>query len=222
MIGKHPWMGAHLDRVIVGEDRGPGVLEIKTAGTWSANRFGEEGSDHVPDEYIAQVQHYLAVTGYTWARLAVLIGGVDFRIFNIARDEELIRSLIEVERKFWFDHVVADVPPPAQTLGDLRQLHPTDDGSTVCADETTERAIYRLKEIKAEVKALEGERKELEFTIQNRLGGASTLTDPDGNTLATWKTQCTRRLDTKALKAAHPDLAEQFTNESTMRVLRIK
>ena len=65
-----------------------------TAG-WLSSRLrlslmvGEPGTDEIPDYYMTQVQHYLAVTGVKTADVAVLIGGNDFRIYTIEADEEL-------------------------------------------------------------------------------------------------------------------------------------
>jgi predicted phage-related endonuclease len=44
----------------------------------------------------------------------------------------------------------------------------------------------------------------------------------NGTVRVTWKAQSRSSLDSKALKEAHPDLAEQYTKTSSFRVLRIK
>ena len=75
--------------------------------------------DAVPYEYVLQIQHYLCVTGYNGAYIAVLIGGNTFHWKFVARDEELISMLIRTERDFW-TLVQDDVPPPL-------------DGSDACA-----------------------------------------------------------------------------------------
>src|SRR5690606_17643309 len=62
-------------------------------------------------QYIVQVQHYMAVTGAKAWWLAVLIGGQRFVHKRIERDDELIQQLIEIERDFWENHVLANVPP---------------------------------------------------------------------------------------------------------------
>src|SRR5690606_1105314 len=43
----------------------------------------------------------------------------------------------------------------------------------------------------------------------------------DDVTIATFRAQTTRRLDQKALREAHANLAKEFETESTTRVLRI-
>ena len=78
----------------------------KTASTYKTG----EWEDTIPDEYMLQVQHYMAVTGFTGAYIAVLIGGNTFRWRFAERDEELISMLIELEAAFW--HHVEDMTPP--------------------------------------------------------------------------------------------------------------
>ena len=54
---------------------GPCIFEAKTATAYKAG----EWEDTIPDEYQLQIQHYMAVTGYRGAYIAVLIGGNTFR-----------------------------------------------------------------------------------------------------------------------------------------------
>ena len=56
----HAFMLANLDREVVGEAAGPGVLEIKTAGWHSAPQW----EDGIPVACQCQVLHQLAVTGH--------------------------------------------------------------------------------------------------------------------------------------------------------------
>ena len=71
---------------------------------------GGEWEDAIPDEYMIQIQHYMAVTGCQGAYIAVLIGGNTFRWRFVERDEELIAMLISLEEDFW-RHVQKGTPP---------------------------------------------------------------------------------------------------------------
>lgn len=96
----HPeidYMFANLDREIVCPT-GNGVLEIKTANTYLADKW--HGED-VPVDYVLQVQHYLAVTGYSFAWVACLIGGQDYVQRYIERDDDIIQMLYQKEKEFW-------------------------------------------------------------------------------------------------------------------------
>ena len=104
---EYPFMLANLDGVCEHPDLGTCVFEAKTASAYKAG----EWDDAIPDEYMLQIQHYMAVTGYQGAYIAVLIGGNTFRWRFVARDESLIASLIELEADFW-NHVKDGTPPP--------------------------------------------------------------------------------------------------------------
>ena len=112
----YPFMLANLDGVCRCPTHGKCIFEAKTA---NAFKSGEWEGNAVPREYILQIQHYLCVTGYNGAYVAVLIGGNSFQWKFVKRDEELISMLIKYERSFWM-HVEDDVPPPP-------------DGSDACA-----------------------------------------------------------------------------------------
>jgi len=70
------------------------LVEIKTAR--SADGWGEAGTDEVPQEYLIQVQHYLAVTALPVADVAVLFGGQEFRLgqgFAPGKGHSALRAL---------------------------------------------------------------------------------------------------------------------------------
>ena len=94
---EHPFMLANLDGVCESPDHGTCIFEAKTASAYKAG----EWEDGIPDEYQLQIQHYMAVTGYAGAYIAVLIGGNTFRWKFVKRDEELISMLIQLEGDFW-------------------------------------------------------------------------------------------------------------------------
>ena len=100
-------MLANLDGVCEVPDVGTCIFEAKTASAFKAG----EWEDTIPDEYQLQIAHYLSVTGYQGAYVAVLIGGNTFRWKFMERDEELISMLVELETAFW-RHVQEGTPPP--------------------------------------------------------------------------------------------------------------
>ena len=69
--GEHPFMLANVDGLCEDPVHGPCIFEAKTASAYKAG----EWEDAIPDEYMIQIQHYMAVTGYQGAYIAVLIGG---------------------------------------------------------------------------------------------------------------------------------------------------
>ena len=108
MHEKYPWAGGNLDRQNRAARK---IVEVKTANIRQADRWGEEGTDEIPEEYIAQCAWYLMLTGYSVADVPVLLGGNDFRIYRVERDEELEQFLIDAGARFWTDHIEKQVQP---------------------------------------------------------------------------------------------------------------
>jgi putative phage-type endonuclease len=101
------WMLATPDRITTAGR----IVELKTASAFAASEWGEPGTDEIPDAYLVQVNHQLEVLGADVADVAVLIGGSDFRVYTVPRNGRLIAHLVEVERVFWHEHVLARIPP---------------------------------------------------------------------------------------------------------------
>ena len=183
------------------------LVEIKTAR--SAEGWGEPGSDEVPDAYLVQVQHYLAVTGLSIADVAVLIGGSDFRLYEVPVDPELQGILIDVEGAFW-DRVQRGDPPDPITYADTQKRWPTSAALTVQASSEIEHAVQALRSEKAEIAAREKFADALQAAICAAMGEGDVLVYGDA-TLATWRDgKPPLRFNTDAFKAAHPDLYAQF------------
>lgn len=97
------------------------VVEAKTAGARDADRWGEEGTDAIPVEYLTQVQHYMGV-GHELGRVEddlcdvpALVAG-DFRLYRVAYDAETYGLLSEAVDRFWVDHVLTKRPPEPTAL----------------------------------------------------------------------------------------------------------
>ena len=98
VVGAEPWMMATLDGFDA-IDNAP--VEAKTVNAFSAQEFGEHGSDEVPLHYSAQVHWQMMLTDASTGYLAALIGSDDFRIFTIQRDRDLELLLIARATEFW-------------------------------------------------------------------------------------------------------------------------
>jgi putative phage-type endonuclease len=87
------------------------VIELKSEHQF-ADKFGDPGSDQVPDHYIVQAAHYMAVANLDQCDIAVLHGGYKFAIYQLRRDLTLERSMLEQLRDWWHTYVVKKVEPP--------------------------------------------------------------------------------------------------------------
>lgn len=214
-----PWRLASVDRAIItpGTLTAEAVLEVKT----TAERAGGTDDDTLTARYAPQVQWYLGVTGLDVAHLAVLVGGQQLHRIRVMFDPDMWLALTGAADRWWADHVVAGVCPPA-VPGDSTVLNrwPADRGTTVVADPDLVDLLWLRAAVKADADELAAQVELLDAGLKRALGPADELHAADGTVLATWREQQTRRIDTAALKQA--GLYDQYTRRSTSRVLRIK
>jgi len=83
------------------------LLECKSRSFFA----GKAWDNGVPEDVAAQVQWQLRITGATRCTVAVLIGGNDFRTYDIHADPTEQERLYGIARDFWLNHVKAGVPP---------------------------------------------------------------------------------------------------------------
>lgn len=220
-----PWLVGNLDRVVVGERRG---LECKTASNFAAkgkfgkgNQYAPDGElvilcDEVPDTYLVQVQHYMAVTGLEVFDLAVLIDGRDFRIYTIARNDELIAEIEAQLTDFWFNNVIADIAPAGEPIAEPEVIK----GAAVEADTGILDLLVERQELVEAIAELDTAKAEIDNQIKAFIGENEVLTR-DGHSVATYKAVTTNRFDSTAFKKAEPALYAQYIKTSTSRTFRV-
>lgn len=213
---EYSYLGAHIDRDILNT---PGMLEIKTTGR--RDHWGEPGSADIPDYYLAQVMHYMGITGREWADVAVLFSGQEMQIYHVERDDEFVESLFTVERRFWENHVLTDEPPAPDSSDEASAMWSSTRPGTVQGNAlalTSAESLYRIKE---EIKRLKSEQDRLELELKKQMEDIGDTLMVDGKKVATWKVQKARRFDSKAFEADHPDLYDEYKAEKESRVFRL-
>jgi putative phage-type endonuclease len=221
---EYPFMLANLDGVCRHPKYGACVFEAKTASVYKAG----EWEDDIPGEYVLQLQHYLSVTGYAGAYIAVLIGGNTFKWSYIARDEELISKLVRWESDFW-GHVKADIPPTLDgseaSAKYLKKRYSNSVArSKVKLPEAAEALIREYEEACEKGDAFSEQKQRAENLLKEMLGENETGIVQIGSnvTLVTWKTVSQERFDRKALKTDQPTLYSQYANKTSYRRFAVK
>ena len=215
---QHPYLQGHIDRFVTADSNaelfnGDGIctashiLECKTANPFTQSQWGDAGSDEVPMSYLAQCHWYLSLTQLERCDLAVLFGNSDFRIYQIYRDKDLEATLIDTAIQFWQKHVLADVPPTAQTVGDYHKLFSKEvPGKTKEASHAIRALIKTIKDINAVMDTKEQELEAIKKLIMEQMQEAQELTY-EGKVIATWKKpKASFRFDSKRFETEHPDL----------------
>ncbi|MFW2037478.1 YqaJ viral recombinase family protein [Acinetobacter ursingii] len=229
----HPWALGNIDRAVINPEIAGNVrfkegalttdqlLECKTASEYMSKLFGEEGSDQIPDYYLTQCLWYLMITGCQVIHLAVLIGGNKFRMYRIERDEELIQSIFNQVKAFWFNHVIADVPPDPTCFDDV--LHRWSNhvvGKQVEADFEHIKLAEELITVQGRQKADKAREDEIKLKIVSTMQDAEMMIS-QGKSICTYKEQSSTRIDSTLLKKEEPDLFEKYSKTSSTRVFRI-
>ena len=216
----HPYMLANLDGLCQHPIYGACVFEAKTSSAYRETEWREG----IPDEYICQVQHYMAVTGSRGAYVAVLIGGNTFKWKFIERDEELISILIRLEGNFW-DYVKEQISPPLDgsdaSTKFLNQRFP--DSVPLSKIDLPPDAVALIQQYDAACEQLEHiteQKQESENLLKQMIGDNEV--GIAGDRIITWKTLSQERLDSKTLKAEHPTLYKKFSNKTSYRRFTVK
>ncbi|KKM73191.1 hypothetical protein LCGC14_1413010 [marine sediment metagenome] len=115
---EHTFMIGNIDRQIVSDEKGVGLLELKCPGL---RNFAKMKAHGLPKGYILQGAHYLEVFGYDWMSFG-LFNAENWSLihFDIERDRELGQFLVEHEGAFW--RAVENRERPSEVAPDLPDL----------------------------------------------------------------------------------------------------
>jgi putative phage-type endonuclease len=213
----YPFLAANVDRRIVGEKS---VLECKVTSAWKASEWrGEE----IPQEYIIQVLHQMAIGGFTKGYIAVLIGNQDFKWKEIIRDEKVIKDIIRKEVYFWQEFVEKRQMPmtiKAQDGDVLYALYPkATEESVIELGDDASRICESIDSLEADEKVLKKEIDEQKNTLKAML--TTYEMGVTANYKISWKNQEERRIDVELLKKEEPGLYEKYSKLTSKRVLRV-
>lgn len=215
--------GASIDRMVAEKHkpRTPiAVLDMKAALRFGYKQFDAETGE-LPDHYYVQLQWYMAVAELPRGYIAADVGDEDLRIVEIPPNEQVQQQLIKRAHGFWTNHVEPRIPPePNGSEGDYKALSrmwpetipepPLELG----ADADATLSDYLAHKFKAEEHGREADAAKQKLCAL--MGEREAAILPGWR--MTWKPQTRKSIDTKALRAAHPAIAEEFTRESTSRV----
>ena len=218
---KYDFMLANLDGVVIDPECGECIFEAKTASVFKSDQWKD---DNIPQEYMLQIQHYMAVTGYNKTYIAVLIGGNQFKYKVVERDDELINMLIKLEEDFW-EHVVTNTPPPMDgseaSKELLNKLYPLSNAKTqiILPDESIN-LINQYELSKDKEKEACEMKEEAANKLKIMLGDFECGNSNDRTVL--WKSYESEKLDTKKLKEEQPDIYSRYITKSQLRRFSIK
>lgn len=212
-----PWMLATPDRAVIGERR---LIEIKSTDHNSYHLWADGST---PVDASMQAQQQMAVTGYEEVTVVVLLCRGELQTRHIARDDQLIQEMAELERKFWFDHVLTG-DAPGVTCKDARHLLEMFPEPAPKAElELPVEAHYLIadyREAQAEIKEAKN-RADLAANQLKMMMGTNEVGTLNGSQAFTWKASQVQKFNRDAFEVDHPELAQQYTQTKSERRIRI-
>lgn len=158
-----PWMSATPDALAT-DGKSEWVVECKNTSEHMHDRkgdsdvkFGVDGTDQVPIEYIFQAQHQMAVLGLSLVEFPVLVGGNRLNIYRVNRDEDLISTIVQATRDL-AEQIIAGKPPePVYTAPDIKRCLRSGivDGKTVELPEEAADWWQKYRDASDSIKAAE-------------------------------------------------------------------
>lgn len=212
----YPFMLASPDGLTGPATKLDGVYEGKT--TRFPDQWAIDGDIvSVPLEYMVQGMHYLAVLRLERLFFAVLIGGQELRTATVELDQALVDDLIEIEAAFW--QSVIDREPPEATAGDidtLKRRWQPEAGKQIALPASFKAELGKRATLRAHIKTTEAQVDEIDAKIMAAMGDAEQAT-LDGQLAVTWRETERTTIDPRALRAAHPEIAAEFSKVSVSR-----
>ena len=210
---ENPFMLADFDRLIVGQKAG---LECKTVSPYSSDKWND---GNIPLHYQMQVQHYLAVSDFDCWYIAAVIFGREFLIRKIERDEELINYLIDIERGFWYNNVLAGIMPEPDGSDNCSEMiakmyFKGQENKTIKLSGYKE-ILDRRADLDKLIKKMEKEKKEIDQKIKMEMQDATVALEAGYK--ISWSNFEQNKLDTKKLKEEKPDIYKEYCKSSTNR-----
>lgn len=209
---KRPWAFANIDRWVTDGKGNVGILEVKTVGM----RRAADWDSGVPLYYLTQVMHYMSVTGYQYAWVAVLIGGQEFREYYIERDEQDIQAINDAVDTFWRDFVETDTAPALigndPEANALLSQHSDSSQEFISMLDEDVSMIDELQAIKDQIDDLKHQKTLIENKIKELIGNNKGIETETKR--ITWVRSTRSSFDKKAFDAAHPGITNDYMKTS--------
>lgn len=169
------------------------ILQVKSTNWRLRHLWGDEGTDSIPDEYVAASHWEGAVAGVQIVDFAVDFDKTKLGKYRVMVDLGIFASLYEIAERFMVDHVLARVPPPPDASDRyaeyLSRNFPRETTASLDPIQDTEQDVLQtialFAKLKTAEKRLEKILKLAKNKITARIGGATGITGPFGK--ITWK-----------------------------------
>ena len=187
--GEHNFMAATPDAIAVTKDGEEYGVECKTTtremydeSGLSNSKFGPDGSDLVPVQYVLQVHQQMAVMGWNRVDIPVLFGNRDFKIYHVQRSDALIDHIVQHEMEMKNRILSHNAPGPdyahKSTSILLQSMYPEANDETVDLSDFQDVYEYYVQTC-MDLKNLDDQKRELQNQLLDHMGTANRATFGD-------------------------------------------
>lgn len=240
---EHYFMLADVDFFVQLPDGSFAILECKTTSPDATEKWWNGNEPTIPLNYQFQGRQYMSVMHIGKVFYACLHGNSEnyLIIREMDRDLEIESEMIMVERDFWENHILPQIPPPYIEEGDLiiesvRRHYGYADPTApvVMLNPRVQNCVSRFLELqqqKAEaevsVKAIDGELQRMKGLIVAEMGVCCTAACslegvPYKVTYNPVRKSLVSKENLVRLQAQHPDIYEEYVTVSESRRFYVK
>ena len=238
----YPFMLADIDYFITLPNGRTAILEIKTTNYNAKSHWWKDGQEIVPDYYEAQGRHYMAVMNVDEVYFCCLYGNNEEEVIirHIVRDYSYESELIFLEKCFWYECVMARIPPRYTEDAELidasvkRLAGPADQNAEAIQLSETGKSYFeeylalqaQKTEKDQEVNVIETEMQRLRALITAEMGSSCTAyCDVDSSSYKITYNPVRRtevkKKDMLRLQTLYPEAYQQCATHSEYRTFRV-
>ena len=208
---KYPYLIGHPDRLLYDakSDELVAGLEIKTSNWANARKWGDEGTDAIPTNYLIQCQWYAGLAHLPEWEVAVAFlddqGTLKtYREYRVVADAELFDTLVDRAVAFWENNIVPGVPPEMNQVDDttarwINRRFPRNVEPLATATPQEEQLMARYLARKQELDAAQRQFEQCEAALKLAIGDRDGL-ESETYGKVTWKrSKDSTRVDYRAV-----------------------
>lgn len=190
----HAFMSATPDAIVQRSSDGEWLKSVdakcSTFRRWdefglSEDKFGVEGTDQVPLDYMCQAQQQMAVLGVVVVDFPVLLDGRHLKIYTVRRSDELIAKIVAAEAELAERIRDGRPPEPNWSLPGapelIRELYGLESGQVTSLDESDAEAWTDYMALGLKIKEMETRRDEIKAQLLWKIGSAEIGRFPSGD-----------------------------------------
>lgn len=210
------WQGGSPDGLHVDQEI---VTEFKTYNGFNTDdKWGEDGTQEVPDAYFMQTLWYMLLLEAVIGRVCTIIRNADHRVYPIHRNADLEDAMLTAADNFWHKHILSDTPPEItasdSALAYFKKKHPRNTEPMRIATPEEEGLMVRLANIRRQRLAAEKDEEDLKLRLKVAIGDAEGLESDNLGRITYRASKPSIQIDWQAVALQlqpSPELVNQFT-----------